>query len=570
MVASDGHQGVIDAFRALFAARKPIIGVCASGILIRAVAPLLRDKHEEPPVIAVADDGSAVVPLLGGHRGANEIATRLANALGCSAAITTASDVRLGVALDAPPAGWRLENADHVKAATSALLDGAPAVLRGEADWLEPLATSPLPAPEGSDGSVSLDVEGAQPVIYRRADHAIGVGCSRHCPPEEMIALVDHTLTECGLAVANIASLHSVDVKADEPAIHALARHLGVEARFFTRDELRTVHAKLPTPSPTVEAAIGVPGVCEAAALLAASDTGRLVAKKRKSEHATCAIAHPAAMGRGQGRGRLSIIGIGPGDRQWRTPEASIALAAAEEVVGYQGYLDLLGTETADKRVAGYQLGEETERCRHALESAACGRHVVLVCSGDSGIYGMASLVLELIAEGRVSDGARRTELVVVPGLSAMQAAAARVGAPLGHDFCAISLSDLLTPRETILHRLQAAATGDFVTALYNPVSRRRQALLGEARRIMLGHRNPSTPVAIARNLGRAGEAVSITSLAELDSRRLDMLTILVIGSTTTRILELGSGERRLYTPRGYRALQESKQDGLTGAGEQA
>jgi cobalt-precorrin 5A hydrolase/precorrin-3B C17-methyltransferase len=176
---------------------------------------------------------------------------------------------------------------------------------------------------------------------------------------------------------------------------------------------------------------------------------------------------------------------------------------------------------------------------------------VALVCSGDAGIYAMASLVFELV-EMAGEEAWRRLEIEVVPGISALQAAAARAGAPLGHDFCTISLSDLLTPWEVIEERLQAAAEGDFVVALYNPASRRRRRQLGEARDILLAYRPPETPVILAHNLGREGERLDFTTLDRLETEMVDMLTLVIIGSTATRQFEGAGGRALVYTPRGY------------------
>ncbi len=188
---------------------------------------------------------------------------------------------------------------------------------------------------------------------------------------------------------------------------------------------------------------------------------------------------------------------------------------------------------------------------RQALALAAEGRSVALVSSGDAGIYALATLVFECLDAGGLPDGASRIEIIVSPGVSAMQAAAARAGAPLGHDFCAISLSDLLTPWETIEARIRAAAEGDFVIAFYNPVSRRRRTQLAEAKRILLKHRPRETPVVLAKNLGRDGEAVSTTTLAELSVDDVDMLTLVIVGASTTRQVS-AAGRTFTYTPRGY------------------
>jgi cobalt-precorrin 5A hydrolase/precorrin-3B C17-methyltransferase len=291
--------------------------------------------------------------------------------------------------------------------------------------------------------------------------------------------------------------------------------------------------------------------VAEGAALAAAGAEGVLVVRKRKSRHATCAIARApmpiAAAAIGRGRGSLAIVGIGPGDPAWRTPEASAALAAADEVVGYRLYLDLLGTAIAGKTRHASAIGEEAMRVRRALDLAAAGRRVALVSSGDAGIYGLAALVFELL-EREAAPAWAAIDVQVCPGVSAMQAAAARAGAPLGHDFCAISLSDRLTPWAAIRARLAAAAAADFVVALYNPRSTRRRERLAEAAAILLGHRPPQTPVVVARNLGRAGEAVQILTLADLAAADIDMFAVVLVGSTATR-----RWGNRLYTPRGYR-----------------
>ncbi|MGR3468619.1 MAG: precorrin-3B C(17)-methyltransferase, partial [Shimia sp.] len=254
-------------------------------------------------------------------------------------------------------------------------------------------------------------------------------------------------------------------------------------------------------------------------------------------------------------RGRLSIVGIGPGQASWRTPEVSRQVAEAEELVGYGLYIDLLGPLAAGKARSDFPLGGEEDRCRYALERAGEGRDVALVCSGDAGIYAMGALVFELMdrnAEDRgVSDAARRVEVVCSPGISALQGAAARAGAPLGHDFCAISLSDLLTPREDIVRRLRAAAEGDFVIAFYNPVSKRRRTLLAEARDILLEHRPPETPVMLASSLGRPEEEVRYRRLDALEVDEVDMLTVVLVGSSQSRLAALGEGPR-MYTPRGY------------------
>lgn len=538
--------------RMLFAAGTPIIGVCASGILIRAVAPLLADKTVEPPVLSVSDDGGVVVPLLGGHRGANRLAAQISAALGAVAAVTTAGDVSLGVALDAPPQGYRLANPQNAKSVMAKLLSGGGARVEGEAPWLADL-------PKGDAVTIACSTAPAEAdLVFHPQQFTLGVGCARNCAPQELIALVEAAIAEAGIAPGALNGVFTLDLKADEPAVHALARKFDLPVRVFDAAALEAETPRLATPSDVVFAEVGTHGVSEAAALAGAGEEAILSVPKRKSQAATCALAQapgPIVELKGRARGKLSIIGIGPGQHSWRTPEASKLVQEAEELVGYGLYIDLLGPLAHGKTRSDFPLGGEEDRCRYALERAGEGRRVALICSGDAGIYAMGALVFELLDrepdEMGVSDAARRTEVVSAPGVSALQGAAARAGAPLGHDFCAISLSDLLTPREDIIKRLHAAAQGDFVIAFYNPVSKRRRTLLAEARDILLAHRPADTPVMLASSLGRPEEHLRYRRLDALDVDEVDMLTVVLVGSSHSRLAQLGEGPR-MFTPRGY------------------
>ena len=548
-----------DHIAALFAGGVPIVGICASGILIRAVAPLVADKRAEPPVVALAEDGSVAVPLLGGHHGANAIARALAEGLGGIPAITTAGDLRLGFALDEPPPGWRIANPERVKPVAAALLAGRPVALVEEAcraDWLRRGSVEWGRAADISivvTDRVAANHGGA--LVFHPPVLALGIGCERDCAAAEIEALARECLAEAGLAADAVAAIVSVALKVDEPGIHALAATLGVPVRVFPPERLLAETSRLTVRSEAAFRATGCWGVAEGAALAAAGPDGALVVPRRQSRRVTCAVARaPApldAAAIGRPRGRLAIVGIGPGDPVWRTPEASALIAGSTDIVGYRLYLELLGPVLAGKTRHEGELGAEAERVRLALDLAATGRRVALVSSGDAGIYGLAALVFELLDREQRRDWSG-AEIVVAPGVSALQAAAARAGAPLGHDFCAISLSDLMTPWEAIQSRLKAAAAADFVVALYNPRSARRSGRLHEAAAILLAHRSADTPVLLARNLGRPGEETRIVPLAALagEAKTVDMLTLAIIGSTRTRRIE---GEPpRLYTPRGY------------------
>ncbi len=554
----ESFDGTVSHLQRLFTAGTPIVGICAAGILVRALAPLLKSKRDEPPVLAIAEDGRVVVPLLGGHHGANALARRIAAVTGGVAAITTGGDVAFGLALDEPPAGWRIANPEAAKAVTADLLAGRPVALSIEAGDGAWLTSSGAPfASEGERGVLVTDrcvpVTDGKLVLHPPV-LALGVGCERDCPADELIGLAKEVLTAADLAEAAVACVVSIDLKADEPAVHALAAALGVPARFLPATRLEAETPRLATPSEVVFREVGCHGVAEAAALAAVGDDGALIRAKVKSRRATCAIARAtksiSADSVGRGRGELAIVGIGPGAAAWRTPEATAALTGASDIVGYQLYLDLIGDLLAEQRLHAPPMTEEIARARLALDLAAAGRRVCLISSGDAGIYGLATLVFELLDREDRAEW-NRLLITVLPGISALQAAAARSGAPLGHDFCAISLSDLLTPWAVIERRLRAAADGDFVVALYNPVSQRRRSQLETARDILLTGRPPTTPVILARNLGRDTERLTVKDLSDVTADDADMLTLVLIGSSHSR-KSRRSSRPFIYTPRGY------------------
>lgn len=554
--ADETFTDTADHLRALFSQNRPIIGLCAAGILIRALAPLLADKRAEPPVLAITEDGASIVPLLGGHHGGNALARRIAEALEGHAAITTAGDNRFGIALDDPPAGWTLANPQDAKALMARCLAGGAMRLDGDAPWL---AESALPFDAASEdrliAAVKAEAGNEKTLIYHPRKLALGLGCERGTDADEITALVETTLAGAGLAKDAVACVVSIDLKADEEAILEAAELLGVPARFFSAERLEAEAPRLANPSAAVFAEVGCHGVAEGAALAAAGPDGELVVPKTKSRRATCAIAQApdiiATEAIGRARGRLAVVGIGPGTEEWLTPEARELIRTSDVLIGYSYYLDLIDSLIAGKQRIDSPLGEEESRVRRALCLAAEGRAVALISSGDPGIYAMASLVFECLDAGDLPDGAYRTEIIVAPGISAFQAAAARAGAPFGHDFCAISLSDLLTPWPAIEARIKAAATGDFVIAFYNPISNRRRHQLAEAKAILLRHRPADTPVVLARLLGREGETVTTLRLEDLDPESVDMMTLVVVGSSATRTTKTGG---RVYTPRGYEA----------------
>ena len=247
--------------------------------------------------------------------------------------------------------------------------------------------------------------------------------------------------------------------------------------------------------------------------------------------------------------GWISLVGLGPGAAGWITPEAQQALTEATDLVGYHTYLDRVPVRSGQRRF-GSDNKVEADRARHALSLAESGRRVCVVSSGDPGIFAMASAVLECVDQG--PPAWRSLDIRIIPGLSAMQAAASRVGAPLGHDFCVISLSDRLKPWEIVVKRLEAAGAADFAIAIYNPISSERLWQLAEARTIIAKHRGPETPVVLARSIGRSDERTIITDLEHFDPSLADMQTIVLIGSSTSRAIALSDARKLIYTPRSY------------------
>ena len=558
--ADEAFDDTISLLRSLFTQGIPVAGFCAAGIIVRAVAPLLADKWAEPPVLAVAEDGSSVVPLLGGHRGANKLARRIAEALDGSAAVTTAGEVKTGVALDDPPPGWVLATPARVKPVAAAVLSGTPVHVdcsAGDTAWLSGID-------DGGPGAAytirvtdcTVDEEDGA-LILHPPTLAVGIGAERDVPAAEGAEAVLGVLRDHGLAPQSVAAVGSIDIKADEPAVLAAADELGLEARFFDAAALKEEAPRLQNPSDVVLRETGCPGVSEGAALALSGPDGTLIVPKTRVGRVTVAVARAsdvAAVRAGRGGGRLDVVGVGPGQRAWRTAEAVTALRLADEVVGYGLYLDLVEDLIAGKPAHRSPLGDETGRVEFALERAATGKRVALVCSGDPGIFALATLVYERLEASR-DRAVRGVKPVIVPGISAFQAAAARMGAPMGHDFCLISLSDLLTPQDVIRRRLRAAGEGDFVIAFYNPQSLRRRTLLREACETLSAFRPADTPVSVGRNLGRPDETVTVSTLASFDPETVDMLSIVVIGNSETRTVALPRGTS-LYTPRGYAGKQ--------------
>ncbi|OOV31208.1 precorrin-3B C(17)-methyltransferase [Candidatus Synechococcus spongiarum] len=536
-----------------------LVAAMASGALIRSLAPLLRNKHRDPAVLLLDGSGCHLIPLLGSHgRHGDQLAMAMAAYRGGQVWRSGYSSGSGQLAPDCfgSSLGWQrgLGNWDGLAKAFAQRQNMALVQESGSTSWrataaaarLQP-AAGPLPPGEpwlyvGHRSATGATAHWHPPVLW------LGLGCERHTRQAVLEAVVEESLASAGLAAAAVAGVASLDRKGNEAGLLELCQHHQWPLKVFTAAQLAAI--PVPNGSLIVARQVGTPSVAEAAALAAAGTSAQLLVPKtvvrgeRASGAATCAVAlatNPWA----PGRGALDLVGSGPGALDQLTPAARSALAAATTWVGYGPYLNRLEPLRFPHqlRLDGV-LGKEQERCATALALACQGQRVALVSSGDSGIYGLAGPALACWLDLPEQE---RPDFAVHPGISALQMAAARLGGPLMHDFCVISLSDKLTPWATIRQRLQAAALGDFVVALYNPRSKERVRQLQEARRILLAERSGSTPVAICRQLARPEERITLTTLAALESNMVDMLTLVLVGNRQTR-----RQDSWLLTPRGY------------------
>ncbi|ADR62174.1 MULTISPECIES: precorrin-3B C(17)-methyltransferase [Pseudomonas] len=519
--ADQSYASFGDTLRGLYQQDTPIIALCAAGIVIRSLASLLSEKGSEPPVLAVAEDGSAVVPLLGGLGGVNVMAREIADALGVSAAITTSGELRFGTCLLNPPQGYALADIEQGKRFVSDLLAGESVRIEGNAPWLQ---LAQLPASEAAQRTIHVGHQ-ARPanrdelLIHPRLVVVGVAGGNLHS--------IRAALQQAGIAEPSVACVLADERTMADSALQEAAQALGVPLRFATRsgDVASMVAAAVPD-----------------AELIALEEVVVAVAP---------APVDVAQVGRR--RGRLAVIGLGPGAAELMVPAVKAELAQAEDVLGYETYVRMAGPFRSDQVLHCTDNREEMQRARHAFELAAQGRSVVVVSSGDPGVFAMAAAVLEALHES--SDPTwHRVDLQILPGVSASLATAAQAGAPLGHDFCVMSLSDNLKPWSIIEKRLDLAAQADLVLAFYNPISKARPHQLGVALEVVRRHRDGNTPVVLGRDIGRPGQTLKVVTLAELLPEMVDMRTMVLVGSSTTCTFDRAAGGVWVYTPRWYGA----------------
>lgn len=509
--------------RQLYQQDTPIIALCAAGIVIRTLAPVLLEKGAEPPVLAVAEDGSAVVPLLGGLGGVNVMAREIAAGLNTSAAITTSGELRFGTCLLNPPAGYALGDLELGKRFVSDLLSGESVRIEGAAPWL---AQAQLPEDDHAQLAIHVGYAEREPSANELLIYPRNVLVAVDAGVEHLADTVKATLHDSRIALQSLACLLASESDMANPALHAAAETLGVALRFTspaTPGEM--AQQVLPQLLPPITPADGI-------AIAVAPQPLDI-------EHI------------GRGRGRLAVIGLGPGAAEFMIPAVKAELARANDVLGYETYVRMAGPFRADQVLHCTDNREEMQRARHAFELAAQGRSVVVVSSGDPGVFAMAAAVLEALHESDDSQW-HAVDLEILPGVSASLATAAQAGAPLGHDFCVMSLSDNLKPWEIIEKRLDLACQADLALAFYNPISRSRPWQLGRALEIVRQHRGPETPVTLGRDIGRPGQTLRVITLGDLTPEQVDMRTMVLVGSSLTCAFARADGTQWVYTPRWY------------------
>ncbi|WP_223502813.1 precorrin-3B C(17)-methyltransferase [Pseudomonas sp. BF-R-24] len=521
--ADRAYQEFGATLRELYQQGTPIIALCAAGIVIRTLAPLLLEKGAEPPVLAVAEDGSAVVPLLGGLGGVNVMAREIAAALEVAAAITTSGELRFGTCLLNPPSGYALGDLELGKRFVSDLLAGETVRIEGEAPWL---AQAQLP--EDAQARLAVHVSHAErtPAANELLIYPRNVVVAVDAGLVNVAGAVREALHQARIAVQSLACLLAADTEMASAALREAALELGVPLRFAHAGKV--LGERLRT-------AMGLP------VSMLGNDTVAIAVAEQPLD--------PLQIGRP--RGRLAVIGLGPGAAELMVPAVKAELARANDVLGYETYVRMAGPFRDDQVLHCTDNREEMQRARHAFELAAQGRSVVVVSSGDPGVFAMAAAVLEALHESTDVQW-HNVDLEILPGISASLATAAQAGAPLGHDFCVLSLSDNLKPWSIIEKRLDLAAQADLAMAFYNPISRSRPWQLGRALEIVAQHRAPGTPVVLGRDVGRPGQTLRVTTLSQLTPDQVDMRTMVLIGSSTTRVFDRSQGMPWVYTPRSY------------------
>ncbi|MCR4590905.1 MAG: precorrin-3B C(17)-methyltransferase [Lachnospiraceae bacterium] len=509
-----------------------VIFIGAAGIAVRAIAPFITKKDRDPAVIVMDELKQHVIPVLSGHiGGGNKLAERIAELTGAEAVITTATDINEVFAVDnwAVERDYKIENTERIKDVSASLLRG------------DEIGVSISP--------YLTDIFPKQLKLTPKC-LVIGAGCKKGVPYEDFRDFILAFLNDRNISLSAVSDLATLDIKRDEECLRRFAREYNLNISYYGADELKELPDRFDfSVSEFVEREIGVSNVCERSAVKRAMELGRsdgvkLLEKKVSDAGMTAAIAvYDPEKNKLPGK-IIYVAGLGPGCSEMLTLGASSALEKSEVIIGYKVYTDMAArlSDLNGKTIIPSEMRHERERCEQARDLALSGKSVSLVCSGDSGIYGMAGLLYE------VCDGFKEIEIEVIPGITAALGGAAMLGSPLTNDFCVISLSDHLTPMETILKRIRAAAEADLAMVLYNPRSKTRPGNLREACSIMLELLPPDRVCGYVKNIGREGQVSKIFTLDTIPYEEIDMFTTVFIGNSMTKVIN-----GKMVTLRGYR-----------------
>lgn len=527
-----------------------LLFIMAAGIVVRTIAPLIKNKKEDPAVLVIDEEGKHVIPLLGGHQArANELATTLATLINATPVITTSSDINNLPALDLWIERCQLfiQNPSILPKIMSKFIENRKIKIYINSDLIRvPIFYEHFQVVKKAKfadiiiTNKKLEVNEEQLILIPR-NLVAGLGFHDWITSDEIKEVIKQVFTEEGLYFEALKGVATLEKKAKNEALQEFSRKYGLRVFSYTPEELQEV--KGVSFSPIVERAVGVSSVCEQSAILASQ--GRLIIPKRVFKDLTIAVAEAPY----HVKGKVYVVGIGPGSLFYITPKAIKAIREADVIIGYKTYINQIESLIKDKKVFASGMTEEVKRAKTAIEYALKGMIVSVVSGGDPGVYGMAGLIFEILAQNNLE-----VEVEVIPGISAFNAASSKVGAPIMNDFACISLSDRLTPWDEIEKRLEYAAKSDFVIVLYNPKSSKRKENLTKAKEILLKYRDNNTPVAIVKNATREGEEVILTTLEKMDSYPVDMNTTIIIGNSQSYIYK-----NFFITPRGYRRKYEKE-----------
>ena len=535
------------------------------GATTRLISSFISSKGYDPGVIVTDKRGSKIIPVLNLHHNQTKnIALKLHNLIGGEIVETNNSSVENLLNLDSFGENWGWRRSGSTKDWSKLVINQSKnqaisfKQFSGNELWKRCKSSKNLNHLDDCDDIYNQEltffvgIKKQCQTTWHPPTLWLGMGCERNTNKKFIQESLNQFLDDNEISLLSIAGIATVDLKKDEKAILDIARDNKWPIKFLTTKQLSKKN--VPNPSQAVFDEIGSYSVAEASCLIAAGKDAKLlvekhiVTNKKFSGDRAGAVTLAVAQSKNQfapSRGHIHVIGSGPGNLSFLTIDAKVALSECPVWIGYKMYLDLLDPLLREDQIRiDSEITEEKKRCEKAISLAQEGIKVALVSSGDSSIYGMAGLLLELIQN---LDKLIRPSFTIHPGISCMQLAASLAGCPLMNDFCTISLSDKLTPWAIIEKRIIGALLGDFVVAIFNPQSKERNWQLKKTIKMFLEKRKKNTPVLIARQVGRKDQKISFSTLEDFPNGQIDMLTLIVVGNSKTKIVD-----NKFISPRGY------------------